>query len=241
VIRLLQPSAAAAASMLNPNDLSPVERRHFYRRAALAPLCLCLVAGLHVVRVWTCRQTPWKGGGFGMFSTIDDESARFLRCYLVTDHGDLPLAIPATADKAVAELRAAPTPAKLDELARRLADQSWRWRNERQANEVAAIRRHDGIAISAAVLNSAASGVERSSNQTSSGHGTLEPIPRGEPAVGAVSFRAVRIACLRYRYDATNRTLGAETILVAEAVSNGALLRHPQPTGEPPRHAEATP
>src|SRR5438105_11942664 len=97
------------------------DRWHFCRRAALAPLCLCLVAGLHVVRVWTCRQTPWKGGGFGMFSTVDDESARFLRCYLVTDDGELPLAIPPAADKMVAEIRAAPTQSALDDLAQRLA------------------------------------------------------------------------------------------------------------------------
>src|SRR5437868_5685239 len=103
-------------------------RAHFWRRAALAPLCLCLVAALHLVRVWTCRQTPWKGGGFGMFSTVDDESARFVRCRLVTDDGDLPLAIPPTAAKQVAELRAAPTGAKLDDFAQRLAAQSWRYR-----------------------------------------------------------------------------------------------------------------
>ena len=91
-----------------------------------APLCLCVVAGLHLFRVWTCDQTPWKGGGFGMFSTVDDESARFARCYLVTESGDLPLPIPPAANKLLAELRAAPTQHKLNELARRLAAQSWR-------------------------------------------------------------------------------------------------------------------
>src|SRR5437763_9271930 len=103
--------------MFSPLTLSPHRRRHFYRRAMLAPLCLCLVAGLHLVRVWTCRQTPWKGGGFGMFSTVDDESARFVRGYLLTDRGDLPLQIPSAADKTIAEIRAAPTQSALVNLA----------------------------------------------------------------------------------------------------------------------------
>src|SRR3954468_3284928 len=138
--------------MFSPLNLSPHRRRHFYRRAMLAPLCLCLVAGFHLVRVWTCRQTPWKGGGFGMFSTVDDESARFVRCWLVTDDGELPLAIPPAAAKQVAELRAAPTQTKLDELARRLARQSWRYREDRLAREAAAVRESGGIGISSVVF-----------------------------------------------------------------------------------------
>ena len=201
----------------SPSQLSPKDRRHFYRRAALAPLLLCLVASVHLVRVWTCRQTPWKGGGFGMFSTIDDESARFLRCYLVTDQGDLPLALPPALDKAAAELRAAPTERKLDDLARRLADQNWRRRDERLANEIAAIQQRSGLAISADVLRASAAGAERSPNENAFHDSQLEPIPRGADQTGAVSFRAVRAMCLRHRYDAANRTLSAEPLLIAEA------------------------
>src|SRR5262245_41756087 len=108
------------------------ERRHFLRRVALAPLCLCLVAGLHALRVWTARQTPWKGGGFGMFSTIDSEAHRFLRAYLLTDSGELPLPLPEALDKAVLEQRAAPSQAGLAALAQRLASQAWRWSDDRQ-------------------------------------------------------------------------------------------------------------
>jgi hypothetical protein len=107
-------------------QLSADERRHFLRRAALAPLCLCLVAGLHVVRVWAARQTPWKGGGFGMFSTVDSEANRFLRTYLITDSGELPLSLPPALDKRAAEQRAAPSKAGLREIASRVAAQNWR-------------------------------------------------------------------------------------------------------------------
>src|SRR5687768_8275436 len=122
--------------MFDPRQLPPDERRHFYRRAAIAPLCLCVVAGLQVSRVWCCNQTPWKGGGFGMFSTVDAESARFLRCYLVTDLGELPLPVPDELDKREAELRAAPTIAAAKDLASRLASRRWRWRDEWQRREL---------------------------------------------------------------------------------------------------------
>lgn len=104
----------------------PDGRWHFLRRAALAPLCLCLVAGLHVVRVWTARQTPWKGGGFGMFSTVDSESNRFLRAYLITATGELPLQLPPALDKRSGEQRAAPSVDGLRGIATRVAAQEWR-------------------------------------------------------------------------------------------------------------------
>src|SRR5262249_52642165 len=211
--------------------------------AALAPLCLCLVAGLQLVRVWTCHQTPWKGGGFGMFSTVDDESARFLRCYLVTEGGDLPLELPPATDKTVAELRTAPTQARLDAFARRLANQSWRYREVRQMHEVAAIRKRGGEAITADALRIRMARGERSlrpADQTfaelDSGDATdpklkvqqrfrppidlpraIEPIPRDEMDVDAIMFRAVRVECFRYRYDAAQRLLWAEPMLSAEA------------------------
>jgi hypothetical protein len=196
-----------------PSHLSRLERRHFLRRAALAPLCLCLVAGLHLVRVWTCRQTPWKGGGFGMFSTVDDESARFVRCWLVTDNGDIPLPIPPAANKTVAELRAAPTQAGLENLARRLAQQNWRWRDQRQVSEIAAIRGRDGLAISSAVFH--ASGNRNEQNAFPSDR--LEPISRDEPPDGCIRFAAVRIECLRYRYGAAEKTLDTEPLMTAIA------------------------
>jgi hypothetical protein len=198
--------------------MSPAERSLFYRRAALAPLCLCLVAGLHVARVWTAGQTPWKGGGFGMFSTVDDESARFVRCYLVTDDDEIPLPVPPAAEKFVAELRAAPTQARLDELARRLAGQSWRWRNERQGREAAAIAAADGSKITSAVFQADAKPADHAdTSQKSAGASKhiLEPIPRDAARRDAVAFTGVRIQCLKYHYDARGRVLAAKELLSA--------------------------
>jgi hypothetical protein len=95
------------------------------RRVLLAPICLCLVAALHIWRVNTAGQTPWKGGSFGMFSTIDSESSRFVHAYALTNDGPLPLQIPSELEKKVAELRAAPNEEQLRALADKLARRSW--------------------------------------------------------------------------------------------------------------------
>ena len=43
----------------------------------LAPALLLAVAGVHSYLVEAKKQTPWEGGGFGMFSTMDKRQARF--------------------------------------------------------------------------------------------------------------------------------------------------------------------
>src|SRR5262245_82913 len=116
-------------------DTDPEDRQFLLRRAAIAPLCLCLVAGLHAFRVVTCGQTQWKGGGFGMFSTVDSEATRFVRAFAQTPEGELPLDIPKYLEKTAAELKAAPTQAKIDALAARLATIHWRRPDERLVRE----------------------------------------------------------------------------------------------------------
>lgn len=101
------------------------DRSLLNRRVWLAPICLCLVAAFHLYRVTTAGQTPWKGGGFGMFSTFDAENARFVRAWVTTPEGPRPIELPSELEKRVAELRAAPHQVGLDELAQRLAKRTW--------------------------------------------------------------------------------------------------------------------
>ncbi len=61
------------------------------RRAVVASLpsvLLCLVALHHAYRVSREGLTPWKGGGFGMFSTIDSQAQRFVRLSVTTEGGE---------------------------------------------------------------------------------------------------------------------------------------------------------
>jgi hypothetical protein len=182
----------------------PDARRFLFRRAAIAPLCLCLVAGLQLARVATCSQTQWKGGGFGMFSTVDSEAARFVRAFAITSEGELPLAIPQHLEKTVAELRAAPTQAKLDEVARRLAAIRWRRPDERLIREA---RRALPETISAVSLPLPVIGLDRS----------LESIPSSEPPDFALPVSAVRVECWRLRLDSKASTLRGDKIREATA------------------------
>jgi hypothetical protein len=99
--------------------------RFFWRRVILAPACLLLVAGLQVVRVHQFGQSAWKGGGFGMFSTVDAPQARFLRLFVVTERGRVPVEAPAKLQKLISELRTAPSQRRAQELAAQLAKESW--------------------------------------------------------------------------------------------------------------------
>jgi hypothetical protein len=63
------------------------------RRAVVASLpsvLLCLVALYQAYRVAREGLTPWKGGGFGMFSSIDSQPERFMRLSVTTEAGETP-------------------------------------------------------------------------------------------------------------------------------------------------------
>src|SRR5262245_51590203 len=203
--------------MFNPSHLPSDERRHFFRRAALAPLCLVLVAGLHLVRVWTANQTPWKGGGFGMFSTVDAESARFLRCYLVTENGRLPLPVPQPLEKTIAELSAAPTAEGLKRLAQRLARHEWRWKDERQQRDATAVARVEGVAVTAVSLKGSGEATSCRPNRLPGAIHALEPVALSETDDAAIAYSAVQVECFRYRYDGQTGVLRSEIIASATA------------------------
>lgn len=92
---------------------------------ALAPAVLTAVALAQITLTQVEELTPWKGGGFGMFSTIDSPSARVLRLELHTESGVVPVEIPPSAKRAAEEARAMPTQARLEALALELSRLRW--------------------------------------------------------------------------------------------------------------------
>ena len=52
------------------------------------------VALSQIVLALTANLTPSKGGGFGLFSTVDKLENRNLRAYLLTPKGEIPFVIP---------------------------------------------------------------------------------------------------------------------------------------------------
>jgi hypothetical protein len=97
-----------------------VNPRNAWRVAvfAAAPALLLLVATHHVYQVQANGLTPWKGGGFGMFATLD---VRFIRCRLVGEAGERPTRIPPEAKELAAAVREVPTRDRLRDLAQAVA------------------------------------------------------------------------------------------------------------------------
>lgn len=58
-------------------------RRRELISSAFAPLVLVVVAVVHLVFVHRNELSRWKGGGFGMFSTIESPSNRIVTCELL--------------------------------------------------------------------------------------------------------------------------------------------------------------
>jgi hypothetical protein len=198
------------------NDLPPLRRsKYFWRRVGLAPVCLLLVAGLHLYRVHARGQSAWKGGGFGMFSTVDAPRARFLRVYAVTPEGRLPLAVPARLHKIAGELCTAPSQSGLDELAGELAKLSYRDERLRWPDAAANIAANRTSAVDGSLLHPATSPVA--------------PWRAGEPldlvAVGRreaqrspernLAVQRIDVELWRYRYDRDLHELQAEKLLTS--------------------------
>ena len=90
-------------------------------RRALPWLPLALLAGVaaeHFALVACCGLHPWLGGGFGMFSTVDE---RRLVAVAVGAHGEEPIELPAAFDDAADRAEALPTERRLRAIAEQLA------------------------------------------------------------------------------------------------------------------------
>jgi hypothetical protein len=108
-----------------PLVMSSTTRQSVRVAGFIAPALLCAVALIQIVAARTTRLTAWKGGGFGMFSTIDSPSARFIRIQLETDRGVLRVGVPSSLQRDAARLREAPDEAGLHAFAARMASGTW--------------------------------------------------------------------------------------------------------------------
>jgi hypothetical protein len=71
---------------------------------------LLLLAALHFALVRCCALHPWLGGGFGMFSTVDE---RRLRLFRIDAAGERPLEVPPELEDAAERVEALPSQAWL--------------------------------------------------------------------------------------------------------------------------------
>src|SRR5215204_5879834 len=87
-------------------------------RVLLPAAVLFTIALLQISLAKSTDLNPWKGGGFGMFSTIEVRSTRIL---VQGENGDEELGIPPSQEKQAARTRQFPSESNLLELAMAVA------------------------------------------------------------------------------------------------------------------------
>jgi hypothetical protein len=113
---------SALSDEINQTPISTGRPRLF---VWLAPGLLVAVAALQITAVSLSQLTPWKGGGFGMFSTVDSADARYVKVYVRTATGEWGGLWPPSEAEAIRRLQGAPTASELERLASRLSRSVW--------------------------------------------------------------------------------------------------------------------
>ena len=100
-----------------------------------APALLTTLACIQLFLGLNFGLTPWKGGGFGMFSTVDSPSARSVRVFLVTDDGELPTKTPSWLSNRRRYARSLPADYRVRALAAEMAAATWVYRKEKSSSK----------------------------------------------------------------------------------------------------------
>jgi len=90
------------------------------RRAAIAlpTVLLLVVASTQMMLARTALLSPWKGGGFGMFASVDGLPFRWVRLYVTAPERSEELAVPASLEDQAHRVVTCPHPAAVQGLAR---------------------------------------------------------------------------------------------------------------------------
>ena len=96
-------------------------------RATLPVVLLLAVACAQVTFARTAGMSPWKGGGFGMFSTTDDAGRRHVRVFVSAPDRSEEIAIAPSLEDAALRAAVLPTDAALSRLAERVVAREGRY------------------------------------------------------------------------------------------------------------------
>ena len=99
-------------------------------RAVLPVLLLAVVAAAQVTLAKAAGLSPWKGGGFGMFSTTDDAGRRYVRVFVSGAERSEEIAIAPSLEDAARRAAVLPRDAELSRLARRVVDRERRYQRQ---------------------------------------------------------------------------------------------------------------
>jgi hypothetical protein len=166
-----------------------------------APALLIAIACVQLFLATTQALTPWKGGGFGMFSTVDTGEARFLRIYLIEQGVETAVVIPDTApyQRLTTQLRHFPRQHLLDQLTHNLSGEVW------APAEYSSFEQSPLPASGKGALRYRAARPD-------------EPIP----ASAAVAIQGVRVELWRYQFDGGTGALVARKFMESTKSATGA-------------------
>jgi hypothetical protein len=87
-------------------------------RVWLPTILLFVIAMMQIMLAKTAALSPWKGGGFGMFSTTDGTAFRYVRVFVEAPERSEELKIAPSQEEAAARAQLFPSDALLTGLAR---------------------------------------------------------------------------------------------------------------------------
>ena len=109
-------------------------------RATLPVALLLAVACAQVTLARTAGLSPWKGGGFGMFSTTDDAGRRHVRVFVSAPERSEEIAITPSLEDAAVRAAVLPSDSELSRLARRVVERERRYKRPVDAVRIEAWR-----------------------------------------------------------------------------------------------------
>ena len=86
--------------------------------AAVPAVLLTIVAATQIALTQVAMLSPWKGGGFGMFATLDGRPFRYARLFVRAPERSEELTVPPSLEDLTASAEILPGNAQLDRLAR---------------------------------------------------------------------------------------------------------------------------
>jgi hypothetical protein len=195
-----------------------------------SPILLCAVACLQIFLAMTKSLSPWKGGGFGMFSTVDSPDARFLRIYLVNGSEETAVLLPDNLKMLGRELQTIPSEALASDLAQRLARGTWtpyrmtdpvrHYQNTRTASDTETLGGLTGPADTTSPSGNPTDAIKTLPDGQVVFPKLLRMREKGSPASKgeeAVAFQRVRVEVWKYKLDVGASQLKAAKFLEATA------------------------
>jgi len=106
-------------------DGGPTDRQRW--RTILPVTLLMSVAVAQVVLTRASGLSPWKGGGFGMFSTTDDAGRRSVKVFVTAPDRSEEIAVSPSLEDAAMRAAVLPSDGQLTRLARRVLERERRY------------------------------------------------------------------------------------------------------------------